>query len=59
MLNIIATNIFHRLKFDKIKVAKEEFDGTRKPRKIWDDNVKDKAISKLVKTKNNSKFLIG
>ena len=47
------------LKFVKIKVAKEEFYGARKPMKIWDVDVDSIVISKLVETKNNPKYLIG
>ena len=31
----------------------------KKPIKTWDVNVDDNVISKLVKTKTNSKYLIG
>ena len=31
----------------------------KKPKKIWDVNVDDILISKLVKTKTNSKYLTG
>ena len=46
------------LRFGKIKVAKEEFYGAQKPLKISDVNVDNIVISKLVETKNNSKYLI-
>ena len=47
------------LRFAETNVAKEEFYGTKKPIKIWDADVIDILISKLVETKNNSKYLIG
>ena len=45
------------LRFGKTKVAKEEFYGAKKPIKIWDVNVDNIVISKLIETKNNSKYL--
>ena len=45
------------LRFDKIKVAKETFYGAKKPIKVWDGNVDNIVISKLVETKNNVKYL--
>ena len=47
------------LKFGEKEIAKEEFYASKKPRKIWDVNVDNIVISKLVKTKTNSKYLIG
>ena len=47
------------LKFGETKVAKEEVYGAKKPIKIWDVDVDDIVISKLIETKNNSKYLIG
>ena len=47
------------LRFYKIKVAKEQFYGAKNPLKIWDINVDDIGISKLVGIKNNSKYIIG
>ena len=41
----------------KTKVAKEEFYGVKKPIKIWDVNVDNIIISKLVETKKNFKNL--
>ena len=38
------------LRFDETKIAKEEFYGAKKPLKIWDVNVSNKVISKLVNT---------
>ena len=47
------------LKFGKTEIAKEKFYGGKKPIKIWDVNVDNIVISKFVKTKANSKYLIG
>ena len=58
----MAKNLFDStilLRFDKTKVAKEKFYGAKKPIKIWDIDVNNIAISKFVKTKNNSKYFIG
>ena len=44
--------------FGKRKVPKEDFCSARKTRNIWDVNVNNIVISKLVETKNNSKYLI-
>ena len=46
------------LRFGETKIAKEKFYATKKPIKIWSVNVDNIDISKLVKTKNNSKYLI-
>ena len=46
------------LSIGKTKVAKEEVYGAKKI-KIWDVNVDNTVISKLVETKNDSKYLIG
>ena len=45
--------------FDRTKVAgkKKEFYGSKKPIKIRDVDIDN--ISKLIETKNNSKYLIG
>ena len=45
--------------FDRTKVAgeKKEFYGAKKPIKIRDVDIDN--ISKLIETKNNSKYLIG
>ena len=45
--------------FGKTKVAKENFYGVEKTINIWDVNVDNIVISKLVETKTNSKCLIG
>ena len=47
------------LRFCKTKVAEKELYGPKKPIKIWDDHVDNIVISKLVETKNNSKYLTG
>ena len=39
------------LRFGKTKVTKEEFYGAAKPIRIWDINVDNKVISKLIETK--------
>ena len=41
------------------EIAKEKFYSAKKPIKIWNVNVDNIVISKLVKTKTNSKYLIG
>ena len=46
------------LRFKDTKVTKEKFHAPREPLKIWDVNVDNIVISKLVKTKTNSKYLI-
>ena len=47
------------LRFRERKIAKEKFYPEKKPTKIWDVNVDNIVISKLIGTKNNSKYLIG
>ena len=47
------------LRFGDIKVAKETYYGAKKPIKDLDIDVNNIAISKLVKTKTNSKYLVG
>ena len=59
---IITTKFFDSiimLWFGKLKVAKEEFYPAKKTINIWDVNVGNIVISKLVKTQKNSKYLIG
>ena len=46
------------LTFDKTKVAKEEFYGSKKTIKSSDVNADNIVISKLIERKNNSKYLI-
>ena len=47
------------IKFEKTEIAKETFYAAKKPLKIWDVNVDNIVVSKLVKTKTNSKYLTG
>ena len=47
------------VKFGKTEMAKEMFYAAKKPIKISYVNVDNKVISKLVKGKTNSKYLIG
>ena len=46
-------------RFRETKVTKEKFYAAKKTIKIGDVNVDNIVISKLVKTKTNSKYLIG
>ena len=43
------------VKFRTTEIAKEKFYAAKKPTKIWDLNVDNLVISKLIKTKTNSK----
>ena len=45
------------LRFGETKIAKQKFYAAKKPIKIWDVNVDNIVISKLVKTK--TKYLVG
>ena len=47
------------LRFGEAKVTKEKFCAAKKPLKIWDVDVNNIVISRFVKTKINSKYLIG
>ena len=47
------------MKFGKIEIPKEKFYAAKNPIKILDVDVDNIVISKLVKTKTNSKYLIG
>ena len=47
------------LRFGQTKIAKENFYAAKKPINIWDTNIDNIIISKLIKTKTNSKYLIG
>ena len=47
------------LRFGETKIEKETFYAAKKPIKIWDVNVDNKVISKLIETETNSKYLIG
>ena len=46
------------LRFGKTKIAKERFYAAKKLVSIWDINVDNIFISKLVKTRPNSRYLI-
>ena len=45
-------------RFGETKVAKEKFYAVKKTISIWDVNVDNIVISKLVETKTNSKYLV-
>ena len=47
------------VRFGVTEIAKKKFYAAKKSLKIWDVNVDNIVISKLVKTKTNSKYLIG
>ena len=47
------------IRFGKIKVAKEKFYSAEKPIKSWNVDADNIVISKLVETKNSSKYLNG
>ena len=47
------------MKSGETKRAKETFYAAKKPINIWDVNVDNIVISKLIQTKTNSKYLIG
>ena len=47
------------MKFGKIEIPKEKFYAAKNPIKILGVYVDNIVISKLVKTKTNSKYLIG
>ena len=47
------------MRFGDRETAKEKFYAAKRPMKIWDVNVDNIVISKLVKTKTNPKYLIG
>ena len=47
------------MKFGEKEITKEKFYAAKRPTKIWDVNVDNIAISKLVKIKTNSRYLIG
>ena len=46
------------LRFRETKIAREKFYAPKKPIKMWDVNVDNIVISKLIE-KKNSKYLIG
>ena len=47
------------VRFREIKIAKEKFYAAKRPIDIYDIYVDNIVISNLVKTKTNSKYLIG
>ena len=47
------------LRFGETKVTKQKFYAAKKLIKIWDVNVDNIVISKLIETKTYSKYLIG
>ena len=47
------------VRFGDREIAKESFYAAKRPIKIWDVAVDNIVISKLVKTKTISKYLIG
>ena len=47
------------VKFGNTEIIKETFYAAKKTIEIWDVNVDNIVISKLVETKINSKYLIG
>ena len=46
-------------RFEEKEIRKEKFYAAEKPIKIWDVNVDNIVVSKLVKTKTSSKYFIG
>ena len=47
------------LRFGETKIAKEKFYAVKNPLCIWDVNINNIVISKLIKTKTNSKHFTG
>ena len=47
------------MRFGEKEITKEMFYAAKRPMKIWDVNVDNMVISRLFKTKTNSKYLIG
>ena len=47
------------LRFGKTKITKEEIHSAKKTLKIWDVDVDNRGISKLIETKIISKYLAG
>ena len=47
------------MRFGEREIAKEKFYAAKKPMKIWAVHIDDIVISKFVKTKTDSKYLIG
>ena len=46
------------LRFGEAKIAKEKFHAAKNPLNIWDVNVENIVISKLVRTKTNLIILL-
>ena len=46
------------LRFGEREIAKETFYAVKQLKKIWDTNVDEIFITKLVEIKNNSEYLI-
>ena len=46
------------LRFGTTKIAKEECYGVKHPKTVWDVDVNNIVISKLVETKNSYKYLL-
>ena len=47
------------VRFREKEITKETFYAAKRPMKIWDVNVDNMVMSRLFKTKTNSKYLIG
>ena len=47
------------MRFRKTEIVKVKFCSAKKPKNLYEVNVDNIAVSKLVKTKTNSKYLIG
>ena len=47
------------MRFGEKEIPKEKFYAPKKPITIWDVNVNNIVISKLIETKTNSKYFIG
>ena len=47
------------VRFGEKEITKEKFYAAKKPMKIWDVNVDNIVILKLIEAKTNSKYLIG
>ena len=47
------------LRFREKKIAKEKFCAAKKPVNIWNVDIENIVISKLIETKTNSKYMIG
>ena len=47
------------VRFVEKEIAKEHFYVAKRPINIWDVNVDNIVISKLIETKTSSKYLIG